>query len=1038
MKLCMKNRYLLIFFLSLLVTFNLIESSILQDTLAPLKEAIKDGQTLPLSELPILNLVPLPGSIKQELDKIEIIAPQLIFDSSTMSAELSGGAILLGQPVVIKIRMAYGEKGAVGADDAFLKQIKPNDKVDMKAVASDLQELANNTTANMPGSEEEGSKQGKISQQAPKVGGPTIGGQRAYQAQQQLAPQKDINIPVKTAEEIVKNVNETKSKFEQLRTQASGMMKGGATQVKAKIGSEAKKQLEKINFALFVGIPQVKFAALDPSLSFLDIISLSNLAFVVATGDYFDKTWVRTFYKGLNLFGTARMSGPLEKINSVIGSNLTEISLHGVVDPTLFGSSLTAELPGKVKLGKYLETTGLLLRLQLVQASVPIAVSIMTGLNIYVPKQEQPLGLRAGISYVPPTELVLGGWMEGMWKNPFGVPYISIGEVGIQAGTDIESAVSTLGILSLSRIGMRGRMGWANKFVEIAMSISLSTARPDLMIKGSFEGGLYLHELVEGGAKIIDESARIGGKNIKLSENVKGKIPQLGFKSAELYISPIDVSLAGRYYKQGITISGAIDILGVTTALRFAIDTNKYVIEGLGYMSNIDLKFFKITGAGPDKKRGTEDDGPIVIFKVQPSPPFAEFFIDGRVELDKKILGGAYGDARVSISVKGIEFWIKAMLFDQFMTQLEVSAPNFIKPSEWKVIGKFEQSALDVWAKLLAEGAQEIAKQASESIPKAKAKLDEAKQKLDAIGKEKEKIKRENEKNMSGVIKGMQAKLDTLKREKDALEDQIAKCKGTIPSQAQEEASLRVDSIKEKLISAADIAIQKADLEKQGFNQNQIDLILQKVWAEKAAEELEGLLAGFNIVAAQKKALTELVKSSLANKNYFEERLKSLQGVPETIENQIEYVLDKEVKDGMPTSYKTVVREIIWIKYYQLKAPTAVPSALKTSATPQVKGVTDYAAQQRLKMFRDLANTAKTELARRRVENPQDLMVMRVELFEQLLKTILRQMLLTEFESTEVPSIVTSYRNELQAQIQPVKAVSKKTAPISTLGGNSK
>lgn len=780
-----------------------------------------------------------------------------------------------------------------------------------------------------------------------------------------------MNIPVKEKGAIEKKVSAAKDKIGGLTKDAAAKIKSGTGKVVAKLAPKAKKSLEKLNFAFFVGVPTVKFASIDKNLAFLDLIEFSNLAFVLATGDYYDKEWERTFFAGLNLVGTCRMGGPFEKVNGTIGSDLNEITLHGVLATGLFGSSLTAELPGKIKLGKYLETSGLLLRAQLVQASFPIAVSVLTGVNVKVPNQEEPLGFRTGFTYVPPTELVIGGWVEGMWKNPFGIPYLSIGEIGLQAGTDIQTAAQSYGILSLSRIGVRGRMGWGNKFVEMAMSISLASSRPDLMLFGTFEGGLYLNELVEVGAQIIDSGAKIGGKELGLAQKVKGKVPNFGLEHAELYISPIDVSLAGRYYKQGVTVDGAIDILGVTSQLRFAIDTKKMKIEGLGYMSTVKLPYFTLTGAGKDKERGTEDDGPIVYFHASTSPPFVSFFIDGRAELDKRILGGAYGDTRLSFSPKGIEFWFKAKLFDQFMTHLEVSAQSFLKPKDWKVIGKFEQEALDNWAKLLERGAKEIAEEATKNITKAKAELEQAKKKLADIDKKQRQIQEENDKNIQKAIGTIRENLNKLKRDKDELEQQISKCKGKVPKEAQREADSKIRTVRDREITVKEISEQAEELKRQGFNKDQIDRVIHKIWVAKIIKQVENLRRLQETTEKMSKKTSGafgaiMDKISQVGMSPYGKYVE----LPKDLEGQIEYFLSDQTKKGMPRSYIGVVREIAHIEY--LKKFISQPG--------------NKTRLQKIKLLMDhLVSIREKLLNRKKFSKTEDIFDIRVNLYKELI-----------------------------------------------------
>lgn len=936
------------------------------DTMQPLKDAIASGGSLPLTELPFVNMVPLPANIKKALDMVEIVAPSYTLDAGKQLAILEGAAVLFGQTVIVKVIMARGSLGASAKQPPFLKQVKEGNKtvpLDQKVDAKTLATVANDVTTET-----------KQADAAEKKGAlPTTAmvdkSQTAASANravlQQLAPQAEVDLPVIDKGQVTQLVDATKDKIGALSKSAVDLAKQGAGKGKTALSKAIKDQLSQLNASIFIGLPTTPtFSAIDKSLTFLDIVKFSNIMFVATTADYYDAEWDRSFRKGFNLVGTARMSGPLEKINGIIGQNLTEITIQGVINPDLFGSSLLAELPGKIRFNKYVESSGLLLRLLLVQAAVPISVSILTGLNITVPNQQQPLAFRTGLTYVPPTEFIVGGWMEGMWNNPFGVPYFSIGELGLQAGMDINTAAASLGILALSRLGMRGIMGFGNKQIEVASSISLSSASPDIMVNGKFTGGLSLSDVVDVGAAVMEEAAKEINKPISIRSQVKGKIPDLGLKNAELYIAPKDVELAGRYYKQGVMVDGVVEILGVTAELR--IQVNKTTVQGLAYMSAINAGPFKITGAGKDKKRGTGDDGPILNLSVKSSAPFVELFLDGRVELDKRILGGAYGDTRVNFSVSGIEFWFKAKLFNEFLTHLEISAPEFSKPKDWKVIGIFEQEALTQFASLLEQAIKEIAESSSRDIAQAQQNIDSARNKL-----------------------------QSLKPAKDALDNQIRKCKGQkeitkLPQQAQIQAAIdkKVGGLQGQT-TAQDIAQQINAMRKQGFTQSQLDQIEQSMWGRMVRGELQAskdIITTFQRDPALLKGFDPATQAAI-QASIGQQSTNKIDAIGATIEGQTEWAIGKALQRGMPAQFVDSIREPIWKnelrnRYYQ----QFVNSILK------YPGI-DY-QQMALKAYAD--NVRKIDAYRKtgltpaavatRVQNLKDLMLEGISASELLSK----------------------------------------------------
>lgn len=868
------------------------------ETIDLLKQAFTAGETLPLSELPFFDDVSLPGPIKDALSKIELTGPTITMSGE--SAILTAGASFFGVPVKVQLRLGLNLGSA--ARPAFVSRVqdkKTGAKTPAQAAAEEqaalqkVGKLVKQETEQVevvPGSllatnpENTASQAGSVEQQEGNTG--LAGAKIPTAILQEMAPQAAVNVPVQDTKQVANETSQVDKKIADLEPEKD---KKEPSKVKAKLSGAAKGALKLLKYSIFIGIPKLDFAAIDSRLAFLNLIQFSKLAFVITNDDHTDTDWNRTFYSGFNILGTARLTGPLDKIAGTIGTNLTEVALQGVIKEEVFGSFLLAQLPGKLKLGEGLETSGLILRVQLVQAAVPLSISILTGLNVSVPNQSTPLGFRAGLTYLLPTEFVLGGWMEGMWKNPFGLPYFSIGELGIQAGMDLTTAAASLGILSISRIGMRGKMGFSDKTVEMASSISLSSSSPDIMLYGKFTGGITLNDVITVGATVIEESAKQVGESVSIKDKVKGKLPNLGIKEAEILLAPKDVPLAGRYYSQGVTVGGAVEILGVTGELRVAIQKSK--ISGNGFLSEINAGPFKLTGAGKDEKRGTKDDGPVIHFFITKDIPFIGLYLDARAELDKKILGGAYGDVHVDLSLKGVDFDLKTKLFNEFATNLKISGET-LKPKDWKVIGTFEQEALTHLEGLLQKAIEEIAKSADRDIAKAQKDVDNAR-----------------------------AKLKSLDPDKKALDEQISKCKGqktvkAAPLQAQVQSAIdkKIKSVQGPELSAQDVKKQIDALRAQGVSQKQLDLVAQNMWARIAQRDMDTSLSVMQVFKSSPELIKDLDPTTQAavKESISQTDSTSWSSIVKVMEGQIEWTLSKLRSAGMPAQFVDPVREIIW------------------------------------------------------------------------------------------------------------------------------
>lgn len=848
---------------------------VLKNVIQPMQNAMQVGESISLGAFASALDLPVPGPVKDVLNKIVIEAPTVLVDSSTYSASIIGGATFVNQSIVVKVRIAYGSKGA-GAEEPDL----------VESAYPDLKESDEKPKQESKNSSQKGSSQQDSSQADAK----------------KMANQRQVNLPVQQKSAITDNVSKTENTIKSWFKSASAKAKksGPPNQSTSDtISAGLKKIGGNFNIAFEIGLPDgFKVSNIAPALGLLDILQLSRGAIVVTTGAFYDADFDRTFYPGLNILYTVGMGGPLDKVNTIIGSDLTSVTMHGVINPEIWGSMFTAELPGKINLGPVIQTSGLMLRLTLEEPI--ISVSILTGINVKVPDSD-PLQFRVGLKYIPPSEIVLGGWMDGMWNHPFGIPFISIGNMGVQAGIDIATAVETLGILTVSSIGMRGEIGLADKIISVATSISLAASQSNLLISGKFEGGFGTQDAAAIGAFVIDQAAKVAGENLDLSSKVRAIVPNIGLKDAELYVSPTDISVAGKFYPKGVTIGGGIEVLGQTAECRVEISPKE--ISAFAYMSDFNLGPIHFTGAGLVKERGTDQSGPVFQFDVRRTLPYASMYMDARAEID--VLGGLYGDVHVDFSLKGVEFWLKTKIFDQFMSNITFSAASFLKPTDWYVICSLEQEGLDNFAKLLEQGAQAIMESAQRDIQKAKDGVKTAQQALDKIGQERENIQGQNTQNVDSAIDVMRKKVDDLKREKDALENQIRDCKGEAPKEAADEIDRRAQ-VAQQINSAQMIEDAGKKLAQEGYAANDIKEIQQNMWANVGSEIL-------------KSKRTELATIKQTNPQMYYKLFSTQQNDPTPAgrEKDVEKTVQMLVSQGLPQAFVMPVTEKMWIKEAQ-------------------------------------------------------------------------------------------------------------------------
>jgi hypothetical protein len=697
-------------------TFNTTKPVNISSKIKPLKTWLKSGKPIPLSEFPGLKKAPMPKWFKEQLDKIVIHKPKITIYEDNNEVALSGMAQAFGLPIFVKLQMGWGYNlppQVDPADDTQLFVAEQQEAIDEVKEKAINQELSQDKIKKMVGN-------------PPQTNVKTMEEilEKARNMNAKLGPWVGSTVTVTQADKDNFNLANPDRAGEKL----PGEDPTSTESMQATMEGTLGELMGQLYTSILIGFPgKTKFAKISNKLKVLDVLKWSNFAFVASGNTYYDVQWGRKFYKGLNLVGTVTVGGPLKMIIDKLvpnGEQLTDLTLHGILDPMLMGSSLIAELPGRLNFGKHFQTAGLMLRLQLVEAIFPISISIITGANVTLIKDI--LQFRTGVTYIPPAEVILAGWMNGIWHRVLGTPF-SIGNVGIQAGSDIAEAIASHGALAIERLGIRGTLGVGDKFVEMATSFALSSTAPDFIMHGKFTGGIYVEDLVKLVAQAAentgrlrkkqmdDETGELKRKKFDLWSKVKPLIPNVGFDNAEIYFAPKDAIVAGKYYKKGATAALTTSFFGSKTSVDFRLAVEAG--QALAYISDFHLGPIHITGAGVGGKRQTEYDpdlidksnvdfGPIFHFYLAIHPPFAKMFIDGRAEID--ILGGLYSDTRISFSPSGAEFWMKHKIFNQFQSTLQFSAKKFRKPGDWFVYCNLEQAALTNIETLLLKAANKL------------------------------------------------------------------------------------------------------------------------------------------------------------------------------------------------------------------------------------------------------------------------------------------------------------------------------------------
>jgi len=238
-----------------------------------------------------------------------------------------------------------------------------------------------------------------------------------------------------------------------------------------------------------------------------------------------------------------------------------------------------------------------------------------------------------------------------IWKNPFGLPAVDIGELGLDVGADVLSPAPR------PKLGIRGKLRIGPFQGEGAGM--LNTANPIESLISAKMNELSFQQCVD---------VFLAGDVKKLINQLPAEARSFALRNAELTIVPKAQQLAGRQYDAGLRIKGE----GTIVNLKASLDVNatyKNGISGTASVSPILLKqgdavVFRLSGNQPTDPSLMSVDMTLSNL-LGGSNPFLR--IDGYAALL-----GIVSNTKVEISKQGFYLATSGKLFGKFAADLDV------------------------------------------------------------------------------------------------------------------------------------------------------------------------------------------------------------------------------------------------------------------------------------------------------------------------------------------------------------------------------
>lgn len=409
----------------------------------------------------------------------------------------------------------------------------------------------------------------------------------------------------------------------------------------------------------------VKLSSLAKELSIIDL-DIKKLQLVFSDWNYEDKELGGVkIEKGLNLVGDVQMEGALKPINLL--TKLQVIRMFGTIKKGRVGSALYGLIPGRIAFGDGAALKKMMLGVEIVgklPANTPVPQFMVRGdLSVKVKGVSEPINFTSVLELAP-EKATLSGKMDGVWKDPFGIKGLVIGDVGIGGSVLYAGAVP-------EGFAIKGSIKVGDKKLTTATKVS---GTEGVAFVGTMDGSLSYKDMVNFANDTLGTGLSVD-KIFKI-------IPNVEIENPTLQVIPVATTIMGEKYPKGTTIEGSITIFGKTTTIKVVM-----LEEGIKGAATLP----EITIPGLFSLKGTKNpDGTIkapqvtlAISRDKDNPKeVAEFYAKCFVQLAPVLLGGASADGFIDFTaLSGTNIKMKSKLFDQFMFDIELtSKASLTKP----------------------------------------------------------------------------------------------------------------------------------------------------------------------------------------------------------------------------------------------------------------------------------------------------------------------------------------------------------------------
>ncbi|MFC1743064.1 hypothetical protein ACFL35_03645, partial [Candidatus Riflebacteria bacterium] len=360
---------------------------------------------------------------------------------------------------------------------------------------------------------------------------------------------------------------------------------------------------------------------------------------------------------------------PVKKAIDIIGGFPNKLVVQGVAEEptTLLLRCTLGELPFPKVFPKCFRATEPFFELY----TQPIGCSLGMIVKVALPPHKEEVDFFTRINlplFLIKSEASITGGMERDWRDAMGIKGLTIADVKLKGGIDIEKKAPNL--------GLTGTVGIGPKRVTVAAIIPLSKNITAVGLKGKVNElnlrDVFMMAMMMG-----------GGLNNPECQVPYDKLPvdKFGLKNVEVMVSTKedrDLKMG-----QGVTIRGDLNFIKKEFGKIF-INVRSTGIIAKGRLGKIKLgPVLELSGDGPDGKPGTADDG--AAMDIASSLTAQQCMITGYSNLF-----GIKQTLKIAMTLDKAYFKYREKVWKLYMAQVEGMQSLNPKKPEWGIKVEFE------------------------------------------------------------------------------------------------------------------------------------------------------------------------------------------------------------------------------------------------------------------------------------------------------------------------------------------------------------